>query len=273
VTKNKYNSGQALLVVLLSLSVVLIIVLYIVSRSITDVTLSIKDEESLRAFSAAEAGIERALIAGTNSGSLSDANFSATVSNFAESSDEVVYPIGLKSGHVATFWFNRPSEPRFAGNSLKFCWGDENTSSSTAETPALEVTIFYTTVANDLTTLRLARTTLDPNASRLSSNNFSNATNSVCTIDQQKFQFQASMNLPAGFMEFAKVKMLYNTQDVHYLGLDVSATGSVLPSQGLKVDSSGSYGDANRRIELYALHPAPPTVFENAIFSSSGIVK
>ena len=59
------ESGQALLIVVLSLAVVLTVVLSILARSVTDIKLSTGSEESLRAFSAAEAGIERALIAGS----------------------------------------------------------------------------------------------------------------------------------------------------------------------------------------------------------------
>jgi len=63
--KFKNQKGQAVLIVLLSLSVVLIVVMFVVSRSITDISLSTKEENSLRAFSAAEAGIERALVIGS----------------------------------------------------------------------------------------------------------------------------------------------------------------------------------------------------------------
>src|SRR3989338_9963487 len=103
ITHRRNQKGQAVLIVLLSLSVVLIIVLYIMSRSITDISLSSKEENSMRAFSAAEAGIERALVIGTGqSGGFDNANFSANVSEFGQGEDEVVYPISLKSGEIAT---------------------------------------------------------------------------------------------------------------------------------------------------------------------------
>lgn len=55
------RSGQTALIVLLVMVVVLTIGLSLVSHSITEVSISKDDEESMRAFSAAEAGIERAL--------------------------------------------------------------------------------------------------------------------------------------------------------------------------------------------------------------------
>ena len=57
--------GQALLIVLLTLAVTLTVVLSVVSRSVTDITVSTYEEDALRAFSAAEAGIEEALLKGS----------------------------------------------------------------------------------------------------------------------------------------------------------------------------------------------------------------
>lgn len=277
----KYQNGQAVLVVLLSLSVVLIIVLFILSRSITDLSLSTKEEDSLRAFSAAEAGVERALIAGsTGSLTIGDANFSATVAEFAQGSTEVVYPISLYSGENAIFWFSRPSSLGFTGSQFKVCWGDSGTLPSTDFTPAIEVTVVYKTTLGEY---RVARKMLDPNTGgRTSSNGYVAA--GTCTISGQVFQFQntvtfdvSGLNIPNyatdGVLQYATAKLLYNTATAHKVAIDISGTGSVLPSQGALVDSKGNFGDANRRIEVYQLHPETPPIFANAIFSTSGIVK
>ncbi|PIS09677.1 hypothetical protein COT75_00575 [Candidatus Beckwithbacteria bacterium CG10_big_fil_rev_8_21_14_0_10_34_10] len=55
------KSGQIALIVLLIMVVVLTIGLYLISHSVTDVSVSKDEEEAKRAFSAAEAGIEEAL--------------------------------------------------------------------------------------------------------------------------------------------------------------------------------------------------------------------
>lgn len=280
----KYQNGQAVLVVLLSLSVVLIIVLFILSRSITDLSLSTKEEDSLRAFSAAEAGVERALIAGsTGSLTIGDANFSATVAEFAEGSSEVIYPLSLFSGENAIFWFSRPSSSGFTGSQFKICWGDSGTSASTDFTPAIEVTVVYKTTLGEY---RVARKMLDPKlpyiGGRTSSNGYVAA--APCTISGQVFQFQNTVAFGAtglnianfstpDVLQYATAKILYNTAIAHKVAIDVAGTGSVLPSQGSKVDSSGNFGDANRRIEVYQLHPETPPIFANAIFSSGGIIK
>ena len=59
------EKGQALILVLLSLAVVLTVVLSVFSRSITDVSISSKENDAMRAFSAAEAGVEQVLVVGS----------------------------------------------------------------------------------------------------------------------------------------------------------------------------------------------------------------
>jgi len=275
--KQKNNSGQAVLIVLLSLSVVLVIVLYVMSRSVTDISLSKKDEDSMRAFSAAEAGIERALVIGSgiDSTTIGNASFSASVSNFAQGADKMVYPVSLKSGGIATFWFSRPTEPSFTGNKVKLCWGALGTLASTTETPAVEITVFYKSTDK----YKIARVALDPNSGRNPPNNFTSVLPNNCTIDTEIFQFQNTINFRSlkisgsDVLQFMTVKPLYNTSVSHKIGIDVSSTNSFLPSQGLKVNSDGSFADSNRSIEVYQLYAVAPSVFMNAIYSSSGIVK
>lgn len=271
----KNQKGQAVLIVLLSLSVVLVVVLFILSRSITDISLSTKEEDSSRAFSAAEAGVEKALVGlfavGAPSGPIDvgDAEFNAMVTSFAEGSSVVKYPISLKSGENATFWFSRPSETAYSGNKAKFCWGDKNTAVNNTA-PAIEISVYYLQAG----VYKIARYALDPNPSRIASNNFTLASSGTCTIDGEQFQFYSTIDLPTSVtLQYAMAKILYNTSVAHKIGIDVSGTGSTLPSQGSKVESAGSYGDANRSIEVYQLHPETPPIFANAIYSSSGIVK
>ncbi len=262
---NKKNqAGQAVLIVLLSLSVVLVVVMFILSRSITDISLSSKEEDSMRAFSAAEAGIERVLVTGSDTGSMTigDATFSADVSEFAQGVNKVVYPISLKSGEIATFWFTRPSDPTvFSGNQMKICWADDNAT----DNPALEVTVYYKVGAE----YRVYRKMLDPVAAR-TQNNVVPGNN--CDINGELFEYNNTVDLTGlTSLQFATAKLLYNTATGHKVGIDVSATASLLPSQGAKILSDGQFGNANRRVEVYQLHPVAPPIFANAIFSAFGI--
>jgi len=294
VTKKTFNnSGQALLIVLLSLSVVLIVALYIVSRSITDISISNKEEDSLRAFSAAEAGIERALVIGEGlSSSVGDASFSTSVSNFAQGSSSVVYPLSLASGEVSTIWFAGHNddgtlgcndEACFTGDTVKICWGSKSYASDSDTTPAIEASFVYLSTPGNYSSARIARAVYDPNASRRLSNHFDASDGTGCDINGEKFGFYKTLDLSdigianstvANALQYVQLRILYNTDENHKVGMDVGYPGnSVLPGQGIKVDSLGSYAQSNRKIEVYQLHPDIPAVFQNAIFSLNSIVK
>ena len=293
----KYQSGQALLLVLLSMAVVLTVVLSVLSRTITDITVTTKEEEALRAFAAAEAGIERALIVGSNTGEFGDsASFTATISNFGQLQSEYVYPEKLLSGETAVIWFVDHDEDNgdltcdtnecFAGSSIKICWGEPGTASDSNTTPAIETSVFYAETPGDYSTIKIGRDTRDPNATRRSSNSFqADGTGAACVISGQEFAFRkildfgADFGVPAGSynvqngLQFAKIRVLYNTDIAHTIGVDVSDSGNNVPSQGVRIESAGSSGEANRRIEVFQTFGELPPIFDAVLFSPGGIVK
>lgn len=294
---SKNESGQALLIVLLSMAVVLTIVLSILARSITDLSFSSQDEDSLRAFSAAEAGVEKALIIGSDIGSTSigSATYNASVSSSAEGEKVFSNPISLTSGESTTIWFIAHDEdgdftcssekPCFKGNRMKVCWGKTGTSSSSDTTPAIEVSIFYTITPGDYSTTQIARVALDPNESRRALNNFSAPDGGICTLGDDTYQFQktivfSDINIPVAVqnqengLQFAKVRFFYNTDTTHNVGFDVDFPGNTLfPSQGIKIESFGTSGDANRKLNVYQSYAETPEIFDSAVFSLGGVAE
>lgn len=288
--RRKDESGQALVLVLLSLSVVLTLVLFILSRSVTDVAVSSRQEESVRAFSAAEAGIERLLVTGANwtDGSI---GYTAKVTGLAEGSTEYAYPIGLSSGDSATIWFmdhdpisgNLITAGGFRGTGMKVCWGNSGTSGHSLATPAIEVSVYYETTRGDLSTIKIARTAYDPfnaTGTRLPLNSFTPApVIGTCSIGGESFAFQKIIDAsvfptinPDGLV-LARIKMFYNGATPHGVGVSVAGWGE-LPSQGQQIDSNGFAGDSNRRIVVrrgWAVSPFP--FASNAVFSPVGITK
>lgn len=293
----KRNAGQALLLVLLSMAVVLTIVLSIVSRSITDISVSTREEEALRAFSAAEAGIEQSLVVGTSVGQtqIGDASFATNVTSAASGGKEFSYPIELSSGESVVTWFVahdasgnlvcNAGNPCFTGSTVKFCWGKAGTSSNSTTTPAIEASIFYTTVPGDYSTARIARETADPNGARRATNSFSSADAGTCQVEGTTYQFQKTINfppigiLPAVYnsqngLQYAVVRMFYNTDVSHLVGTSVNFPGtSNLPPQGLKLESLGTSGEATRKIEVFQGYGEVPPLFGGVLFSTSGITK
>jgi len=291
------NSGQALLLILLSMAVVLTVVLSILSRSITDVAVSSREEEALRAFSAAEAGVEKALIVGSDIGptQIGDASFNAQVTGTATGGREFANPVGIISGESVIFWFIAHDEagnyvcdvdyPCFTGSKYKICWGKEGTASDNATTPAVEISTFYAATPGDYSTVRIARDTADPNAVRRSSNNFSAPDAGTCTTAGKNFQFQKTVDLAAlgvpavsyntqNGLQFARVRILYNSSLTHEAGISANFPGNtLLPAQGLNIVSSGASGESNRKIEVFQGYGEPPPIFDTAIFSLGGISK
>lgn len=277
-----YESGQALVLVLLSLSVVLTIVLFVLSRSITDISTSSKQEESVRAFSAAEAGIENALITkmGYQNISIGNASYSVEVSKSSEGSTTFNYPIGLMSGDSINVWFVShdndgdlvcdSSHPCFNGSSVTVCWGAAGDSSGSDTTPAVEVSIYSDASAptgvssHNFSGVEIARGVYDPNRTR--SNNFSAPDAGTCSIGGVNYAFQKRIAFTdlgisnystTGSLLFAKVRMLYNSTGKK-IGVSVAGSGDTLPAQGLDIVSTGSSGTAdsqgdnsNRKINVF----------------------
>lgn len=292
------NQGQALLIVLLSLAVVLTVVLSILSRSVTDVEVTSLEEDALRAFSAAEAGIERALIIGSNVADtdFGGASFDATVSNFSEGSATFAYPFEVASGDIATVWFvahevdgdlGCSTNPCFSGEQMLFCWGKEGAFAD----PAVEISVYYAATPGDYSTIAVARSAYDPDAGRRSSNNFAAPTGGACTIESVNYKFSqivdfGSLGIPSASyqaqngLQFARVRMFYNADTSQELGVDVSPVAcagctGLLPSQGERIESTGNAGDSTRKVEVFRVFADPPAIFDSAIFtnSPSGIVK
>lgn len=295
------SEGQALVLVLLSLAVVLTIVLFVLARSVTDVAVSSRSEEAVRAFSAAEAGIENALVIGQGSnsgigcdenGEKCSANFTAEVTGFAKGTNDFKYPSPMLSGDSMVTWFVShlsngslgcdADNPCFTGNLMSVCWGEPGTATTSDQTPAVEVSIFYQTDPNNPASVAIKRATADPSTvGRKNTNKFDSVTPGNCPISGATYAFQRTINfntapisIPAGSrLLFARVRIFYNTTTAHPVGVSVAGSGSTLPSQGQDIVSTGSAGDANRKVQVFQGWPEPPAVFDYAIYSGEGLTK
>lgn len=288
------QKGQAILIILLIMAVILTIALSIVSRSVTDVTISQKEDEAARAYSAAEAGIERTLLSLINvSDNLpSGDEFSSKISSLADQSKEFLVPILMSSGETTPVWFVSHNQngdiecsssfPCFTGTSILVCWGQENTSSSSNTTPALELSILHTSSESDYSTTKVARAVFDPFLTRDDTNNFLKGTEGSCTIEDKKMQFSKTVNLSdLGVVlrsdskktkgpQIARVRLLYNTDQAHPVGIKILSQEGFFPKQGNKIESSGISGQATRKVQVYQLYPDLPPVFDYGIFSGTG---
>ena len=273
--RSSNSKGQALVLVLLALAVVLTIVLYILSRSITDIAVSSNESEAASAFSAAEAGVEQALVIGAGgSSTVGSASYSSQVTNVAQGATSFVYPIGINSGDSMTLWFKAQDAGSvdFTGSSLRICWGKPDAYANQSLVPAIESILFYETVSGNPATAKISRVAYDPNATRRATNSFS-APGGTCTVDGQSFQFQATLNI-AGIPnpQFMFVRMFYNTDTAQPIAF-ASPDGDLFPSQGILVDSSGTSGQSSRKVQVFQGWPEIPSPFRFAVYSSTGLTK
>jgi hypothetical protein len=282
------QKGQAVIIILLIMVVGLTIGLSVVSRSILNVKLSTQSEESSRAFTAAEAGIEVALeqgpeITGPFSGELGDSKWDCT-REFQGAGSSYVFPNVVKD-KVVQFYFSDPKNVEsqvYKGAKVRVLWGTDTTS------PALEVTVLYKD-PSETNPYRVAKFALDPNDTRADSNKFCSPsdscpkvanfkTDSSDSIGTQNFKNGATIdigeyNTSPKFLMFARLRLLYeqNPSTIGVKSDSCSVAGCDFPSQGSILDCLGYRvaSGVSRRIQVYENYPAIPEVFDYVLFNGS----
>jgi hypothetical protein len=302
------QKGQALLIVVLIMAVALVVVLSVASRSTTDVSKTTYDENALRAFSAAEAGVEEALLKNTGTGESAPvvvdqgANVSYT-SVVASSTSSNVFnnPEPILSGQSRTFWLvsHAPDGsltcnglPCTSTSQVEMCWGVPGTANNQAQTPAVEVTMYFDDSAgklsvsspNNYQNVKTFRYTADPSTNtRRTSNSFGSATTS-CSFGSYAFStgnLVLTSDLPSGCpasagggcLIMAKVRSFYNTNTPQPIGMKVVSAGALLPAQGIQVESTGTAGDSTRKVSVFRSFPEPQSVFDAGVFSFNDLTK
>ena len=276
------NSGQALLVVLLIMAVALTIGLAVTSRTVTDVEISEQSEEAARAFSAAEAGIEEALITAeleplTGSFQEGEVSYRTTPSPLGNT-NQYLFP--KSDSEVRTLWLANYSDlsSSYTEDSLILFWGN----SDSTEEPALEIAVYYQT-GSDYKVLRYALDPIDrgdnfclpgddPGIPRCE--NVIDFEVGPFSIAGASAKYQASLDLsPAtGTLLFARLRLLYSDELDQIIAAQ-AAGSTIFPSQGVRISSVGTAGGSTRKIEVVRLHPAPPGIFDFLLYSEGDLVK
>lgn len=299
------SSGQILLIVMLSVSVVTIVALSVISKSLTEVRLSSVEDDAGRAFTAAEAGIERALIVGSGVSGINNptgSGFTATVTGIAEGATEYNLPDKYPSGSTATVWLvghdtagrlvcDPTTNPCYSGadTSLKVCWGGLSIDAPGSGIPAMEISVYYDLTRSGVTSnnwkdLTIARTAFDPDSSRVATNFFTNIPETACTVDTKQYEYSVTIDKDMlatlgidgactsspGCLLAIKARPLYNLTN---LPIAVSVAPGVLPSQGKLIESIGTAGSSSRKVQVYQSFGDVPTIFDNSIFSPQTIRK
>lgn len=276
-TYAKSQAGQIVLILVLLTVVGVTVGLSLIARTVTDVRISSQIEESTRAFSAAEAGVETALkgaVVGGPTGIITlpgaSANFS--VSGIGGKDDPVYFP-SVPVGGTQTIWlighkadgsideasYSLPANQRF-----DICWGTADT-----PPPALALTLLY----KEGTEYKLAKIGYDPSRR----GNFYDVDGEVggyCGGNYKYVQTIRAANPPPGGLGIPVVTILLELRiEVVYedtaLAIDPNP-GVVVPDQGKQITSVGqTETNVVRKIQVNQGYVTLPEIFNFALFSAN----
>lgn len=291
------QAGQTILILILLMTVALAIGLSIVQKSLVDVSTASKVEQSSRAFSAAEAGIEKALISSPTPFPLPNNSQVVEITNTGLLPQTAIPPsrqapleigsIGspiTAKDDIAQVWladynssanppaiFYDPSPNRY----LDVYWG----SISSQDKTALLLTLIYW----DGSIYQSRKWYLDDaTATRDPANGFDTV---ACSGNYALAGYKcfktlgdgAGVNngaLPSGLM-LLRARLLYNqaTQPFAVWAVGTCGTACSLPPQARILTSTGVSGETQRRVQVYQFNKVVPPFFDYAIFSAGDINK
>lgn len=257
------ESGQTLLIVVLVMVVVLAVGLSLVSRTVINLRTSTEEENSQRAFSAAEAGVERALkqSAGTQlADSLTNlSSYTTTITSLNGSSFLVDGGNLISKDDGADIWFvphDASDVPQYSSpwsGIMTLYWG---ISGNPCENAAVEVIV----ISGSQLTPSSKRYAYDPCSITRAQNLFSDPGAGGGTVNGVTFSHSVPLTITNGLL--ARVVPLYR-------GTKAAVSGdSVLPSQGKKIDSIGNSGGTARKISVFQGYDRlPPEFFQYVLFA------
>ena len=258
------QKGQMLLVVILVMTVVLTVGLSVATRAITNTRIANEEESSKRAFSAAEAGLERSLQSGSNTNGTFTNNTSYQTSVGGLTGLEILLNNGaaVLKDDAADLWLS--TYPTYTnpwtgtltvywGTSSDVCVGNPESSNSLA---ALEI-VFLTGTKNNPSVTHYM---VDPCNPRATLNKFEFISGGSGTVNGKQFAYSKTIVVASGLL--MRVIPLYAPSVIGIRG------DSALPSQGTVVTSTGTADQAQRKIVAFKGYPKlPREIFPYILFS------
>lgn len=265
--------GQVILILIVIMTVALAIGLSVVQKSLIDVSTASKVEQSSRAFSAAEAGIEKAISSESPVG-ISDLGNNSKIDSVnmrevPEAGQALEYP-PLAKEEVAQVWlanYNSSSNPPttyYTQNSLDVYWGNSPTDKA-----AIELTlVYYNSTESKYASIKWY---LD-SGPRVDTNGFDGVPCTGYSIGSNPYQcYKRLENLPTSGLMLIRARLLYNSTSQAFAVKPTS--GYSLPPQARLFASTGSSGETQRKIQVFQLYKVVPPYFDYGIFSAGEINK
>lgn len=254
----EYQRGQVLLIVILIMVVTLTVGLSVISHTVTTLRTTKESESSQKAFSAAEAGVEKLLNSTSNtlpSTNLSNgSSFSGSVSTISGSFIPVnnLSPVFQDDG--ADVWLSTyPTYASPLNGTVKVYW---STSGNDCEAAALEILVISGSNANPA----IKHTLVDACDARRASNH-AVSEQSGATVSGTTFLRSYSIAVTNGLL--IRIIPLYTSTVI-----GVSGVGVNLPSQGQNIVSTGTSEGTSRKITVFKGYPRLPMEFFSYVLFS-----
>lgn len=298
----KNQKGQVVVILLLVMVIALAVGLSTISRSTLEVSTSRKSEDSSRAFSAAEAGIERAIQANINTlGSTASAVPNLTLSN-QTSANITISEAGLPLNSVnalsyppfgkesyAQFWLvysNYTNIPvaSYTANSFNIYFGDPEPNGDSnyytthpEEKPAIEVNTIYWDGSSYKSLSKYFDSSSPVRSDFSLCDNPGNYEIDVNNDEKENFYCRANIDLISlplnSFPVMVRVRILYSniSHPVAIMGTN-SGTG-IIPKQANVYTSTGTSGSVQRKLEVFHQKSVMPQFFDYVLFSAAALQK
>lgn len=265
--------GQVLLITVLVLSIAITVALSLIGRGITDVSMSRNVEESARAFSAAEAGIEEALKGNFITEAreyIPGVKYQSSSTIIGGTTGEYTLPV-TNIGEVASIWLVDHGDTNvinessyYRGTSIDICWSHP---SEGMPIPAVQVDVYYKLAGIYM----VARGAYDPYLLERPANNFSSVTQVGGSCGSVTGVYRQSVPLPGGIPFLVRIRPFYAQTRITVAPVGADIT---LPKQGVEITSTGTTdGGVTRKIVVKRQYPWPASIFDYSVYSQNSFTQ
>lgn len=257
----EYQRGQILLIVVLVMVTALTIGLSAAARTITNTRTSQDAENSEKAFSAAEAGIEQALTNNNNiTGTFNNSTkYTTTVTTLSGTAIYLNNGAAILKDDSIDLWLsNYPGYTNPWTGTITLYWGQATDTCTATPSNNTAAALELIVVSGSKTNPQVKRYAVDPCSERSLSNKFEYVSPGGGSVNGKNYNNKKSINVTSGL--FVRIIPLYGSANIGATGCDASNTNcSALPSQGTIITSVGTADTTQRKLITYRHYPKLPT--------------
>jgi Tfp pilus assembly protein PilX len=253
--------GQILLIVVLVMVTALTVGLSVAARTITNIRTSQEAENSEKAFSAAEAGIERSLTNGLPvTGNFSNnTTYTTTVSTISGVEFPLNNGVPILKDDAYDIWLSTyPGYTNPWSGTMTLYWGQLSDVCSNSEATNTMAAVEIVVLSGPVTNPSMSRYAVDPCSQRSLQNRFEYVSPNGGVVSNKTYAFRRTITVNSGL--FVRIIPLYAPVSMGVRGCDAAnAACTALPSQGTVVEATGIADNTQRKLVSYRRYPKLPT--------------